>query len=259
MKRLSHFSFVPLLIILSCDAIYHSSSVNTTILEEKGDMGLQATGRVSNLLSIGGAFNLGYANAFSNKYAAIVNLEYQNEEITTNSLIDGDHFKNQLAEVYVGRYFSTERTNTAFYLGCGRGYLDKKYVAYVGHHANYAADYTLLSAFFKQTFRKKDPDTRQKWLFTYFFRVSYIHNYNIQAYTSNPEFQAGLLNHKDMFSIGPGANIARNLGRVNLFMQGSFAFNPVDLYEDYTDEEYFYTTQPIFLLGINYNLNHKKH
>ncbi len=246
--------------IVSCYTIHQPSAVGTAIFEKTGDMELQGTIRKHFPNPHGGTFNLGYSVALTDKHAAILNVEYQNVPFEQNPFVDSYSFTNHFAELYLGRYFDKANSNISIFLGFGRGYQDKQYEVY--HHsydARYISDYTVTSALFTQSFKVSAFKQRQKYFFTYFCRINYIHNYNIEVHLEHHYYYKELLSHKNMLSVEPGMTLRRNFGKVGLFLQGIFAFNPEDIYNKFTGNDEFMTTRPIFLMGISYNLNHKKH
>lgn len=254
MKQPKRSTLLLLWLFTSCTTVYTPTTVVTPVFEEKGDMEVQATLRKGSPHPKGAALNIGYAYAFSEKYAAMLNLEYQREPYIRNFRVNNDIMKSRAAEVYLGRYFSSSESASALYFGAGRGYQDKRF-AREDAEAFYASDYWMASLLVMHTWKNPAAGERQKVFFTLFCRTVYSHNYNIRVSLENPSVFREFLTHKNVLSVEPGATISTRLGKYHLFFQGILGFSPLDYFDEYAR---YHTSRPIVLMGLKYDLTKQR-
>lgn len=240
----------------SCSTVYHSAAVLTPNLKEKGDMELQTGLKKETITSVGGSFNLGYSIALNNQYAALVNLEYMNESyeplIEYISSLHASTMKGYSGEVYLGRYFATEKHNTSVYVGGGYGYQNKDFQSFhsIGNIAVYNTDYWKASILLQYS---KNRDSRLK--IVYFCRLNYLNYANTNLIHDAETVPSDLRPMKHFWNFEPGASLVLQFRKIDIFTQGIFSLSLNDYL--HIESAKFYNNAVCISFGSKINLNYK--
>lgn len=261
----SIFFFALPAVAFSCSTVYQPSSVITPLLDEKGDIELQVTGRMGDMTTdfaawpiSGATISTGLAYALTNHYAAMVNFEYQNEDYKYNPSFLSEHNarKGYLGEVYFGKYFfKPEISNTAILLGLGKGFRDLSFVEYnysSSAMAYYKSDYLKASILFQHSLRDRWYEVKERLIVNLFLRTSFIHNYKESFHSTNNYYLTEYRGRNNFFTVEPGANISLKYGRFVYLVQGIVSVSP------YAHRGFQYASMATVSLGARVNLNHKK-